>query len=57
MERTDVMVWMRVEGKRERKAGAGWRQVEKWKQSENGRGGGMEAREIGERKRSRLRGY
>lgn len=55
--RTEVMVWMRVEGKREKEAGAGWRQVEKWKQSENGRGGGMEAREIGERKRSRLRGY
>ncbi len=33
-----------VEGKREGKAGAGWRLVEKWKRSENGRGGGMEAR-------------
>ncbi|RXN29122.1 transcription factor COE3-like isoform X3 [Labeo rohita] len=33
-----------VEGKRERKTGAEWRQVEKWKWSENGRGGGKEAR-------------
>ncbi len=46
-----------VEGIHERKEWAGWRQVEKWKRVRMEEGEGWRPEEIGERKRSRLRGY